>query len=87
MGGNASRFRRPVNTSSDWQGNANWCTLSASPTRLWKIYAVNDATEGFVLNQTMLRVRNPEHSVAFYRDILGMTLLDRYDFEAMKFSL
>lgn len=44
-------------------------------------------TEGFVLNQTMLRVRDPERSVAFYRDVLGMTLLQRLDFEEMRFSL
>ncbi len=44
-------------------------------------------TDGFVMNQTMLRVRDPAVSVPFYRDILGMTLLDRYDFEAMQFSL
>ncbi|HEX3917305.1 MAG TPA: lactoylglutathione lyase [Caulobacteraceae bacterium] len=43
--------------------------------------------EGFVLNQTMLRIRDPKASVAFYEGVLGMTLLDRYDFEAMKFSL
>jgi lactoylglutathione lyase len=42
---------------------------------------------GFVLNQTMLRIKDPERSVPFYRDVLGMTLLDRYDFPAMKFSL
>ena len=42
---------------------------------------------GFVLNQTMLRIKDPERSVAFYRDVMGMTLLDRYDFPAMKFSL
>jgi lactoylglutathione lyase len=45
------------------------------------------ATAGYVMNQTMLRVRDPEVSVAFYRDILGMTLLDRFDFDEMKFSL
>ena len=45
------------------------------------------ATAGFVLNQTMLRVRDPARSTAFYRDVLGMTLLDRYDFPDMKFSL
>lgn len=45
------------------------------------------ATAGYVMNQTMLRVRDPEVSVAFYRDILGMTLLDRFDFESMEFSL
>ena len=45
------------------------------------------ATDGFVLNQTMLRIKDPEKTVVFYRDVLGMTLLDRYDFEAGKFSL
>ncbi len=45
------------------------------------------ATDGFVFNQTMLRVRDPETSVAFYRDVLGMTLLDRFDFPDMRFSL
>ena len=44
-------------------------------------------THGFVMNQTMLRVREPQASVAFYRDVLGMSLLDRYDFAEMKFSL
>lgn len=44
-------------------------------------------SNGFVMNQTMLRVKDPEKSVAFYRDVLGMTLLDRYDFPDMKFSL
>ncbi|MCF4164112.1 lactoylglutathione lyase [Zavarzinia compransoris] len=45
------------------------------------------ATGDFIFNQTMLRIRDPERSVAFYRDVLGMTLLDRFDFPAMKFSL
>jgi lactoylglutathione lyase len=44
-------------------------------------------TEGYMLNQTMLRIKDPERSVPFYRDVLGMTLLDRYDFPPMKFSL
>lgn len=44
-------------------------------------------TAGFVMNQTMLRIRDPEVSVAFYRDVLGMSLLDRYDFESMQFTL
>lgn len=44
-------------------------------------------TDGFVMNQTMLRVRDPNRTVAFYRDVLGMDLLDRYDFPAMRFSL
>lgn len=47
----------------------------------------NTATTGFVMNQTMLRVRDPEVSINFYRDVLGMNLLDQYGFEAMKFTL
>lgn len=45
------------------------------------------ATSGFTLNQTMLRVRDPEASVAFYREVLGMTLLQKLDFPEMQFSL
>ena len=41
----------------------------------------------FVLNQTMLRIRDPEQSVPFYRDVLGMTMLDQFDFQDMGFSL
>lgn len=44
-------------------------------------------TEGFVFNQTMLRIRDPEASIAFYRDVLGMTLLQKLDFAEMRFSL
>lgn len=44
-------------------------------------------TEGFALNQTMLRIRDPEPSLAFYRDVLGMTLLQQLDFVDMRFSL
>lgn len=49
--------------------------------------AGSSPTDGFVMNQTMLRVRDPKVSVDFYSNVLGMTLLDRYDFEAMQFSL
>lgn len=44
-------------------------------------------TSGYVMNQTMLRIKDPIASVAFYRDILGMTLLERFDFSDMSFSL
>lgn len=39
------------------------------------------------LNQTMLRIRDPEKSLPFYCDVLGMELLERFDFEKMGFSL
>ena len=37
--------------------------------------------------QTMLRIKDPEKSLPYYRDIFGMTLIDVYDFPDMKFSL
>ena len=37
--------------------------------------------------QTMLRIQDPQKSLAFYQDILGMTLIDTLDFPQYKFSL
>ncbi|WP_232476194.1 lactoylglutathione lyase [Flavisphingomonas formosensis] len=39
------------------------------------------------LLHSMLRVRDVEKSLRFYCDGLGMTLLDRYDFEQGRFSI
>lgn len=44
-------------------------------------------THDFVLNQTMLRIKDPEKSVAFYQEVLGMVLIDKFDFPEMSFSL
>ena len=45
------------------------------------------ATAGYVLNQTMFRIKDPEVSVPFYEEVLGMKLYLRSDFAEMKFSL
>ncbi|MCW8093093.1 lactoylglutathione lyase [Alteromonas sp. ASW11-130] len=45
------------------------------------------ATNGFVFNQTMLRIADPVRSLDFYTRIMGMTLLKKLDFPEMKFSL
>lgn len=46
----------------------------------------SDAKAARVLH-TMIRVRNVDASLRFYCDGLGMTLLDRYDFEQGRFSI
>ncbi|WP_163560549.1 lactoylglutathione lyase [Halomonas sp. NO4] len=44
-------------------------------------------TEGFRLNHTMLRVKDPERALAFYTRVFGMRVLRRLDFAEMQFSL
>lgn len=45
------------------------------------------ATQGFVLNHSMLRVKDPAVSLAFYTRVMGMRLLRKLDFPEMSFSL
>ena len=37
---------------------------------------VTKATEGYVMQQTMLRIKDPKPSLAFYENVLGMKLLE-----------
>ena len=45
------------------------------------------ASDGFVLNHAMLRVKEPQRSLDFYTRVMGMRLLRKLDFAEMKFSL
>ena len=45
------------------------------------------ATAGFVMQQTMLRIKEPKRSLDFYQRILGMTLVKQLDFPQWGFSL
>jgi lactoylglutathione lyase len=49
--------------------------------------AVPEATKGFVLNHSMLRVKDPTVALDFYTGIMGMRVLRKLDFPEMKFSL
>lgn len=44
-------------------------------------------SDGFRLNHTMLRVKDPEKALAFYSRVFGMRVMRRLDFEEMQFSL
>ena len=48
---------------------------------------VADQTAGFVLNHSMLRVKDPTVALDFYSRIMGMRVLRKLDFPEMKFSL
>ena len=47
----------------------------------------NIATQGFVLNHSMLRIKDPKIALDFYTRVMGMVVLRRLDFPEMQFSL
>ena len=44
-------------------------------------------TEEYIMNQTMMRIKDPDISLDFYVNVLGMTLVKKLDFPSMEFSL
>ena len=47
----------------------------------------DSATQNFVFNHTMLRVKNIEKSLDFYTRVLGFSLVEKRDFPEAEFSL
>ena len=47
----------------------------------------NLASQGFVLNHSMLRVKDPAVALDFYTRVFGMRVLRKLDFPEMQFSL
>ncbi|XP_072512826.1 lactoylglutathione lyase-like [Salminus brasiliensis] len=47
----------------------------------------NPITADYMMQQTMLRVKDPVKSLDFYTHILGLTLLQKIDFPSMRFTL
>lgn len=72
------------------EGNMKGLAFALDPDGYW-IELVKRTHEfagnHYNLSQCMLRVKNGPESVAFYRDVLGMTLLRQMDFPQWKFSL
>ena len=46
-----------------------------------------DVTDEFILNHSMLRIKDPVASLDFYTRIMGMYVMRRLDFSEMSFSL
>ena len=51
------------------------------------VQAIPAQSEGFIFNHTMLRIKDPVASLAFYTGVLGMTLLRHSQFPDAKFDL
>ncbi|MCL1623321.1 lactoylglutathione lyase [Moraxella sp. Tifton1] len=51
------------------------------------VKSIPTQSEGYVFNHTMLRIKDPVKSLAFYTGVLGMTLLRHSQYPDAKFDL
>ena len=47
----------------------------------------DESCKDFIMQQTMMRIKDPKRSLDFYTRVLGMRLLKRLDFPSMTFTL
>lgn len=76
-------------TSASNSANNNEATVAqpASSIKADGVQSIATQTTGFTFNHTMLRVKDPAKSLAFYTGVLGMTLLAVKKFPDMGFDL
>lgn len=78
------------NSTADSNNNNSNSSAIAQPASSVKadgVQSIAGQTTGYTFNHTMLRVKDPVKSLAFYTGVLGMTLLTVKKFPDMSFDL
>ncbi|WP_426223065.1 lactoylglutathione lyase [Psychrobacter sp. DWR1-2-3] len=73
--------------SNQATNHQNAIAQPASSVKTDGVQPISAQTTGYTFNHTMLRVKDPAKSLAFYTGVLGMTLLAVKKFPAMGFDL
>ena len=78
LGSSTSRRPKDRFVSLRDKGLSTVCSMAATPSA--GIDALGPKLPNWTWQQTMLRIKDPEASLKFYRDYLGLTLVDKIDF-------